>query len=87
MDSPFFERPILNSPYEYPSRHWELDEHRQPTNRIEESRRRESFLTPIPRPITRLRRLLPAHDRRGLLKDLTLAPKWMHRPLREVAAL
>lgn len=23
--NPFFERPILNSPYREPSRHWELD--------------------------------------------------------------
>lgn len=33
MDS-FFERPILNSPYAYPDRHWELDEDGQPTNQI-----------------------------------------------------
>jgi type III restriction enzyme len=26
MSNPFFDRPILNSPYEYPRRHWELDE-------------------------------------------------------------
>jgi adenine-specific DNA-methyltransferase len=26
MTNPFFERPILNSPYEYRRRHWELDE-------------------------------------------------------------
>ena len=26
MDERFFEAPILNSPYEYPSQHWELDE-------------------------------------------------------------
>ena len=26
MQDLFFERPILNSPYEYPARHWELDE-------------------------------------------------------------
>jgi hypothetical protein len=25
MENIFFEKPILNSPYEYPSRHWELD--------------------------------------------------------------
>ncbi len=25
MDNHFFERPILNSPYAYPARHWELD--------------------------------------------------------------
>ena len=25
MDNDFFKKPILNSPYEYPVRHWELD--------------------------------------------------------------
>jgi len=40
MDNLFFERPILNSPYKYPSRYWELDEHGQPTQRIIEKRRR-----------------------------------------------
>ena len=46
----FFERPILNSPYEHPSQHWELDGDRQPTNRILKSRRQVSFITPIPKP-------------------------------------
>jgi type III restriction enzyme len=46
----FFEHPILNSPYEYPSRHWELDGTGQPTERISEERRRVSFITPVPRP-------------------------------------
>ena len=46
----FFDRPILNSPYEYPARHWELDTTGQPTNRILDTRRRVSFITPIPRP-------------------------------------
>ena len=31
MTDSFFERPILNSPYAYPGRHWELDDDRQPT--------------------------------------------------------
>jgi hypothetical protein len=31
MDS-FFERPILNSPYSYPDRHWELDDDGQTTS-------------------------------------------------------
>ena len=44
----FFEQPILNSPYEYPGRHWELDENRQPTNRVVDRRRTVSFITPIP---------------------------------------
>ena len=40
MDRRFFEHPILNSPYEYPRRHWELDETGQPTNRVVPERRR-----------------------------------------------
>ena len=39
MDNRFFEEPILNSPYEYPMRHWELDADGQPTQQIIESRR------------------------------------------------
>jgi len=31
MDNRFFEHPILNSPYEYPAHHWELDADGQPT--------------------------------------------------------
>ena len=50
MTNPFFEKPVLNSPYECPSRHWELDETGQPTQRIVESRRRAEFITPIPKP-------------------------------------
>ena len=51
----FFERPILNSPYERPSRHWELDDSGQPTQKIVESRRRADFVTPIPKPKKRKR--------------------------------
>jgi type III restriction enzyme len=50
MQDQFFERPIINSPYECPERHWELDTHGQPTQRILESRRRAEFITPIPKP-------------------------------------
>ena len=50
MNTEFFERPILNSPYEYPGRHWELDESSQPTSQIIDRRRRVSFITPIPKP-------------------------------------
>ena len=49
-ETPFFDHPILNSPYEYPARHWELDEHGQPTQRIIETRRKAEFITPIPKP-------------------------------------
>jgi type III restriction enzyme len=48
--NPFFERPILYSPYEYPTRHWELDDDGQPTQRIMDRRRRAEFITPIPKP-------------------------------------
>jgi len=50
MDNRFFERPILNSPYSYPLRHWELDDQGQPTQQIIEKRRRAEFITPIPKP-------------------------------------
>ena len=50
MSNPFFDRPILNSPYEYPRQHWELDETGQPTGNLLERRRRAEFITPIPKP-------------------------------------
>ena len=50
MDNAFFEKPILNSPYDYPVRHWELDDTGQPTQKILETRRRAEFITPIPKP-------------------------------------
>lgn len=46
----FFDQPILNSPYDYPSRHWELDESRQPTGNILPIRRPTDFISPIPKP-------------------------------------
>jgi len=49
MTDTFFSAPILNSPYRVPARHWELDEHGQPTGRIAESRRKADFITPIPK--------------------------------------
>jgi type III restriction enzyme len=50
MPNPFFDHPILNSPYEYPRRHWELDADGQPTQQQVERRRRAEFVTPIPKP-------------------------------------
>jgi type III restriction enzyme len=50
MSDRFFESPILNSPYDYPARHWELDEDGQPTQQIVEKRRPAQFITPIPKP-------------------------------------
>ena len=50
MNNPFFDHPILNSPYDYPIRHWELDKDGQPTQKVIETRRRAEFITPIPKP-------------------------------------
>ena len=50
MSDVFFLHPILNSPYECPPRHWELDPSGQPTQKIIEARRRAEFITPIPKP-------------------------------------
>ena len=50
MSNPFFDHPILNSPYDPPIRHWELDDTGQPTQAIIERRRSAKFITPIPKP-------------------------------------
>ena len=56
MTNHFFERPILNSPYEYPAQHWELDGDGQPTDRILDVRRRSDLITPVPKPKKRRRK-------------------------------
>jgi len=66
MGNQFFEKPILNSPYDYPAKHWELDPTGQPTQQILSSRRRAEFITPIPKP--RKRRGGPG-DQASLLFD------------------
>lgn len=50
MSHSFFEKPILNSPYAMPYRHWELDAQGQPTQHIIDGRREAKFITPIPKP-------------------------------------
>jgi hypothetical protein len=50
VSNPFFDHPILNSPYTLPARHWELDAQGQPTQKVLEIRRRAEFITPIPKP-------------------------------------
>ena len=57
MSNPFFDHPILNSPYGRPERHWELDKSGQPTQRTLDTRRRAEFVTPIPK--ARKRRAAP----------------------------
>ena len=54
MSDQFFDNPILNSPYDYPARHWEL-RNGQPTQRINDGRRGADFFTPIPKPRRRSR--------------------------------
>ena len=50
MSNPFFDHPILNSPYKIPARHWELDADGQPTQKVLERRRAAEFITPVPKP-------------------------------------
>jgi type III restriction enzyme len=50
LNNPFFEQPILNSPYGYPGHHWELDEQGQPTQHVIDERRKAKYVTPIPKP-------------------------------------
>ncbi len=49
MTDQFFEKPILNSPYEEPRQHWELDKDGQPTQKITETRRPSQYITPVPK--------------------------------------
>jgi type III restriction enzyme len=48
--NPFFDHPVLNSPYSCPGRHWELDDQGQPPQKTIEHRRPAEFITPIPKP-------------------------------------
>jgi type III restriction enzyme len=53
--NPFFDQPILNSPYACPQQHWELDGDGQPTQNKLAERRKAKFITPIPKPKKRKR--------------------------------
>jgi hypothetical protein len=51
MAESFFERPILNSPYEIPKLHHALDKEGQPLDEPPvEGRRRSELITPVPKP-------------------------------------
>lgn len=65
MSNKFFEQPILNSPYEYPSQHWELDSDGQPTQVVKNERRKAEFITPVPKP----RRRRGSNDQGSLAFD------------------
>ena len=69
MENQFFEKPILNSPYNYPVHYWELDNTGQPTQQIIEKRRPAEFITPIPKP----RKQKGAQQQEALLFDETLS--------------
>jgi|GEM_PF-2082932 len=47
MDNRYFEKPILNTPYTYASRHWEVDDQGQPTQKIPE--RPNGLLSNLPK--------------------------------------
>ena len=54
MSESFFRQPVLNSPYEAPKRHWELDRDGLPTDETVPSRRKAEFLSPVPAPRAKL---------------------------------
>lgn len=67
---PFFETPILNSPYEEPSRHHALDDEGQPLNEPpREGRRRSEFITPVPKPRKKKQKSDPRQGKLGLRSD------------------
>lgn len=67
MPNDFFEQPIINSPYEYPNQHWELDESGRRRRNVIKRRRLAEFITPIPRPGAAQGRM--AFDESGLSTD------------------
>lgn len=67
---PFFETPILNSPYKEPSRHHALDAEGQPLNEPpREGRRRSEFITPVPKPRKKKQKADARQGRLGLQSD------------------
>ncbi|GAB4228636.1 MAG: hypothetical protein Kow0032_09190 [Methyloligellaceae bacterium] len=46
----FQENPILNTPFEKPTRHWKLDSKGQPTGEIGEGRRDPGYVIPVAKP-------------------------------------
>ena len=60
MTATFYEEPILNSPYEEPTRHHALDEEGQPTdNPPIAGRRRSELISPVPKPRKRRKKADP----------------------------
>ena len=94
MNPRFFEQPVLNSPYEYPSRHWELDADGQPTERVLPERRPvAAFVSAIPKTKRRQREMVfdPAardlggearqYDRTAIIGGVRrFVDRWRERP-------
>ena len=78
MSKAFFEHPILNSPYEEPTRHHALDSNGQPTNLPPQNGRRKSeLISPVPAARNRGRRareadLFGEQDEADLAYTLTI---------------
>ncbi|PWC91442.1 restriction endonuclease [Azospirillum sp. TSH100] len=67
MSERFFEQPILNSPYEPPRFHHDLDADGQPTDRPPVAgRRRSELITPVPKPKKKKGKAAPA-DQAGFV--------------------
>ena len=66
----FYEQPILNSPYEAPTRHWALKDG-QPTGEVWDGRRPADFISPIPAPRKRSKKgaKTDASEQRTLVFD------------------
>jgi hypothetical protein len=73
----FFDRPILNSPYAYPDRHWELDDDGQPTNKILPKRRESKLLTPVPPPAKSETSRFPCKELPHMPGSLTTPERWV----------
>ena len=70
MNSTFYERPILNSPYSEPALHHALDEEGQPTdNPPVRGRRRSELITPVPKPRKRKKSAEAAQTKMALHSD------------------
>ncbi len=82
MAATFFEEPILNSPYEEPTRYHALDQDGQPTNLPpNKGRRRSEFVTPVPKPRKRKGRDDPKQIQLGLYgKDGLSADEQEYNP-------
>ena len=65
MTVQFFQQPIINSPYELPSRHWELDDNGQPQQIVEKRRSADSLPIPAAKTRQETKHPLDLHDAIG----------------------